>query len=64
MREWFILYLNSDLEEWAKQFEILESGIKFATGFKESNFSLIPEAILHIARGKDDSGSLQPSVYT
>lgn len=50
MREWFLLYLNSDLEEWAKQSEILESGIKLTMGFEESNFSLIPKAILHVTR--------------
>lgn len=50
MREWFLLYLNSDLEEWAKQPEILESGIKLTMGFEESNFSLIPKVILHVTR--------------
>lgn len=49
MREWFILYLNSDSEECVKQSEISESGIKLTMGFEESNFSLIPKAILHIA---------------
>lgn len=50
MRERFILYLNSDSEEWAKQSEILESDMKLTMGFEESNFSLIPKAILHTAR--------------
>lgn len=33
MREWFILYHNSDLEEWAKQLEILDSDNKLTVGF-------------------------------
>lgn len=50
MRILFILYLNSDSEEWAKQSELLESDIKLTMEFEESNFSLIPKAILHTAR--------------